>query len=285
MNNNREWIRTAVFAAIAAVVLLCGIYVSSRKKEESPESVSEDVLPVAQTDESEQTTDVLPVAQTDEPQYLDLFSSIHMYAMGIYPDIQDIQMTGDENDTFVKMLSYEVTNVSDFTVHGAEIAVEVDPNSISEYLEERNYTPYSLTNTFTINPKKMDSYLIDRTQLSDDVKNEIIGIAAGAVTGSSENSPLCSALILPSASTKFTPPENSYAGLYGIYSFFQMDGGVRAAFVCPVIAADGTLKSHEITLSDTYDEYIAAYKDLVVSRLESNETLMVELVQEGNNDD
>lgn len=146
----------------------------------------------------------------------------------------------------------DVTNVSDFTVHGAEIAVEVNPDSISDYLTARNYTPYSLTNTYTINPKKMDSYLVAREQLSDELLNELIDIAAGAVTGSSESIPLCSALILPHTSTVFTPPDNSYAGLYGIYSFFQVEHNVRAAFVCPVIAADGSLKSHELILSEPY---------------------------------
>lgn len=275
MNSHQEWLRTAAFGLIAAIVLGCGIFVSIRKTEAVPQEEDAALTTETAVTTVAQETEQIP----SESQYIDLFSSIHMYADGIYPDIRDICMTGNQDDTMVIMIAYDVTNVSDFTVHGAEIAVEVNPDSISDYLTARNYTPYSLTNTYTINPKKMDSYLVAREQLSDELLNELIDIAAGAVTGSSESIPLCSALILPHTSTVFTPPDNSYAGLYGIYSFFQVEHNVRAAFVCPVIAADGSLKSHELTLSEPYEEYLDAYNDLVLSRLQSNPTLMLELIE------
>lgn len=284
--NHQEWIRTAVYSAIAAVVLVSGIIVSTRKKESTEEQATENVLSVAQTDEAEQTdSDVLPVAQSDEPQNIDLFSSIHLYASGIYPDIANIHMTGDSEDTFVEMLEYDVTNVSDFTIDGAEIAIEVNTESIADYLEARNYTPYSTTNIFAIEPQKMDCYLIREEQLTDELYQELAALAAEAVTESADTPPLTSALILPTTDCIFTPEYHSYAGLYGIDFFFQVDNGFMSAFVCPVIDADGKLKSQEITLSDKYDEYIVAYEENVKQRVLSNKNLYSILVHGGVHDD
>ena len=155
--DRKEYVRAFAFLAIAFVVLVCGILVSRRNNQteqlQSPDQISES----SESEDAAQTKEenVLPVAQTGEPQNIDLFSGIRMFADGIYPDISNIHMTGDADNPFVQRLSYDVTNVSDFTVNGAEVTVEVDTEPIADYLQERNYIPYSTKNVFAIEPLKV----------------------------------------------------------------------------------------------------------------------------------
>lgn len=273
--DRKEYVRAFAFLAIAFVVLVCGILVSRRNNQteqlQSPDQISEssESEGAAQTKEE----NVLPVAQTGEPQNIDLFSGIRMFADGIYPDISNIHMTGDADNPFVQRLSYDVTNVSDFTVNGAEVTVEVDTEPIADYLQERNYIPYSTKNVFAIEPLKCDSYLIQKEQLTDEIRQELAALAAEAVTGSADKKPISASMILPIEYCIFTPQTKSYAGLYGIYFFFQTESSFSAAFVCPVIDADGKLKSQEITLSEAYPEYLDAYEATVKQRIRSNSEL------------
>lgn len=273
--DRKEYIRSFIFLAIAFVVLICGILVSRRNNQAELSESSNQINDSVESEDAAQPEEetVLPVAQTGEPQYIDLFSGIHLFADGIYPDISNIHMTGDADDALVQRLSYDVTNVSDFTVTGAEVTVEVDTEPIADYLHDRNYLPYSTKNVFAIEPKKCDCYLIQKDQLTDEIYNELAALAAEAVTGSADEKPICASMILPIEYCIFTPQSKSYAGLYGVYFFFQTEDAFSAAFVCPVFDGDGKLKSQEITLSESYSEYLDAYEATVKQRIRNNSEL------------
>lgn len=281
MNKQREWMQLSIYIVIAAVVLAAGVFVSSKKNKN--ESVLESTETAPSTTETTTTT-INTAVQLEQAQYVDLFSSIQMYAEGVYPDITDIHLSGKENDALIEKVEYSISNLSDPTPQGAEIMLKADTAAISDFLIANNYIPMSNTSTFILNPLKMESYLVQQRQLTAESQAYLIEQAAAAVTGSADSVPVQSFLILPVSDTVFDAV-GSYAGVYGIYSFFQTEKGIRGAFLSPVIKADGTIKSHDITLTDYYADSAIAYTETIAARLESNAKLMSVLLQGGTNID
>lgn len=281
MNKQREWLQLSIYIVIAAVVLAAGVFVSTKKKENTP--VTEPTETAPSTTETTTTTTNTAV-QLEQAQYVDLFSSIQMYVEGVYPDITDIHISGKENDALIENVEYSISNLSDPTPQGAEIMLEADTAAISDFLIANNYIPMSNTGTFILNPLKMESYLVQQRQLTAASQAYLIEQAAAAVTGSADSVPVQSFLILPASDTVFDAV-GSYAGMYGMYSFFQTEKGIRGAFLSPVIKADGTIKSHDITLTEYYADSAIAYTETIAARLESNAKLMSVLLQGGANID
>lgn len=279
-------IKMIVGCVIAAVVLIGGIVTSSRRDPHEETITAED----ADYDETEpiETTTPEAKAEFDEIVHIDLFSNISVYAAGIYPDIENIAITADPEDSVARKVTYSFSSVEDFTPTGAEAIIEVDTTEIDEYLTIRNFIPTSRTMTYEIDPLTMVSYLVQQRQFNSEVRKSCIKAAAEAVTGSEDAAPMQLTLLLPQKETVFDPVEKSYAGLYGLECFFAYDGGVRCGFACPSINPDGSVYMIDTAVSETYKDTSSAYAALVDSRLETESLLAIMLpvpVSEVNEND
>ena len=277
-----ETIKLIIYVAIAAVVLGAGIWVSTSRKEKNA-SVLGDSSDIG-SEMSSDAASTIPVTDDagnpvtsettyTEPKYLDLFDSIHLDIEGIYPDISSLYVTTAEDDVLPNYVKYDVTSTSDFTPSGAEIVVEVDTSTIEEYLTARNYVPYSTKTIYTINPKKMSSYLVQKDQWTDTVKNDAVTRAAQALVGDPNAQPSEIYVMLPTQSAIFTA-ENTYAGLYGAYIFFSDGNAVKGAFVSPTLTADGTVEDAALTLCPTFASAAEAYAGTVNERMRVDSALV-----------
>lgn len=279
-----ETVKIVIACIIAPIVLGCGIFVSSRKANETtndyPAESSADE--VQQSDNESSSEPVLTAAP--ETVHIDLFSGITVGVVGIFPDIENMAIGGDPQDAVASRITYSFSSVGNFTPLGADVQITADTSSISDFLESRNYIPASLTSEYHLDPLTMRSYLVQQQQFSEEVRADCFRAAAEKVTGDPNTNPDAAELYLPAFNQQFDPLNQSYAGMYGVYCFFSSGEKVKAAFVCPVVKNKKT-ESVEVSALGEFEDIGAAITDLIESRNSSEDSISVKLqVKENPND-
>ncbi len=248
-----ETAKLVIACIIAAIVLGCGLFVSSREKNELGTAVQEETVPVI----NESTTDIEAIepVQTAEAQtvHIDLFSGIRVASVGIYPNIEDMAIGCNPEDAVSQRVAYSFSSVGDFTPTGADVQIQADVSSINDFLADNHYEPVSLTSSYRLDPMTTRSYLMRQKQFTMAVQESCFSAAAEAI-GSPGDQPEAARLILPAFNSTFDPDNQDYSEKYGVCCFFSSGEKIRAVFVSPVIS-DG--KAESVSTAD-----LGSFKDI-----------------------
>ncbi|MBR3043979.1 MAG: hypothetical protein IKQ91_01690 [Oscillospiraceae bacterium] len=275
-----ETVKLVIACVIAAIVLGCGLFVSSREPNEPNNAIPEDAISV--TDESSADTQTIEPVQTAVAQtvHIDLFSGIRVASVGIYPNIEDMAIGCNPEDAVSRRVTYSFSSVGDFTPTGADVQIRADVSSIEDFLAENHYEPVSLTGSYRLDPMTTRSYLMRQKQFTKAVQDSCFAAAAETI-GSPDALPESARLILPAFNMTFDPDNQDYAGKYGVCCFFSSGGKIKAVFVSPVIK-DGKAESVSTADLGSFKDVSAAAAALMQQR--SDDEISVVLLQTSENE-
>lgn len=268
-----ETVKLVIACVIAAIVLGCGVFVSSRRKDESVTAFQEENFTVI--NESSTDNEAIEPVQTAEAQtvHIDLFSGIRVASVGIYPNIEDMAIGGDPEDAVSQRVAFYFSSVGDFTPTGADVQVHADVSSIEDFLESNHYEQVSLTSLYRLDPMTMRSYLMRQKQFTQEVQDSCFSAAAEAI-GSPDEQPEAARLILPAFNMTFDPDNQDYAGKYGVCCFFSSGGKIKAVFVSPVIN-NGKVESVKTADYGSFKDVSAAAEAIMQQRSEDEITVVL----------
>ena len=257
-----ETVKLVIACVIAALVLGCGIFVSSRSEKHTAEEISEETVSDTIASSAKDETIIEPV-QTAEARtvHIDLFSGIRVASVGIYPNIEDMAIGGDPEDVVSQYVSYSFSSVGKFTPTGADVQIQADVSSIEDFLETNHYEPVSLTGSYRLDPMTARSYLMRQKQFTQAVQDSCFSAAAEAI-GSPDELPKAARLILPAFNMTFDPDNQDYAGKYGVCCFFSSGGKHKAVFASPVIK-EGKAESVKVTDLGSFKDISDALEGLM----------------------
>ena len=275
-----ETVKLVIACVIAAIVLGCGLFVSSREPNEPNNAIPEDAISV--TDESSADTQTIEPVQTAVAQtvHIDLFSGIRVASVGIYPNIEDMAIGCNPEDAVSRRVTYSFSSVGDFTPTGADVQIRADVSSIEDFLAENHYEPVSLTGSYRLDPMTTRSYLMRQKQFTKAVQDSCFAAAVETI-GSPDALPESARLILPAFNMTFDPDNQDYAGKYGVCCFFSSGGKIKAVFVSPVIK-DGKAESVSTADLGSFKDVSAAAAALMQQR--SDDEISVVLLQTSENE-
>ena len=295
-----ETVKLVIACVIAAIVLGCGLFVSSREPNEPNNAIPEDAISV--TDESSADTQTIEPVQTAVAQtvHIDLFSGIRVASVGIYPNIEDMAIGCNPEDAVSRRVTYSFSSVGDFTPTGADVQIRADVSSIEDFLAENPAIMAEIeekikankaaveeaskkaqkTSSYRLDPMTTRSYLMRQKQFTKAVQDSCFAAAAETI-GSPDALPESARLILPAFNMTFDPDNQDYAGKYGVCCFFSSGGKIKAVFVSPVIK-DGKAESVSTADLGSFKDVSAAAAALMQQR--SDDEISVVLLQTSENE-